>query len=173
MGLGLQALAFAFVMLIGIATLLVSQPIGLGILAALYGFTFLALFGRNLLALLCIPARILSLLKDILLSALLSVTWGFRRWGGNVIHDIMLGISGFPLAGRYRVSLEPKFVGTDFYEFQHLPSEVVRQTLDSRNEEVASWLDALTRLLSDQVIAADDALSILKRIADTTLIHAS
>jgi len=109
------------------------------------------------------------------LSALLNaVTWIFRRWGGSLIHDNLLGVNGFPLAGRCEVSMQPKHIGVDFYEFRELPEAVVRHTLESRNRHVVGFLDALTHLLSERVFAADDALPILARIAnDTTLIHAS
>src|SRR5262249_39659717 len=130
---------------------------------------------RALLAFLCIPARILSFLLNVAFSAVLNgVTWAFRRWGGRVFHDIILGVSGFPLGGKHEVSFEPRFIGTDFYEFRNLPEAVVKQTLESRSKDVVTWLDALTRLLSDQVIVANDALPVLRRIAnDTTLVHAS
>jgi hypothetical protein len=173
---GFQVLAFVTVLLIGVAVaLLVDQTVGVAIISILIAATVLSLFGRDLLAFLCIPARIFSFLINIMLSAVRNlVTWGFRRWGGSVLHDIILGVSGFPLGGKNEVSFEPRFVGTDFYEFRDLPNTVIEQTLESRSKDVVSWLDALTRLLSDQVIAANDALPILSRIAnDTTLIHAS
>jgi hypothetical protein len=176
LALFLQVLVFLTLALVGGAVaLLVNQAAGVAFLAVVVAVMALSFFGRALLAFLCAPARIVSFLVDLVVSALLNgATWTFRRWGGKMVHDMILGVSGFPLRGKQDVSFEPGSVGVDFYEFRKVPEAVITQTLETRSKGVVSWIDALTSLLSGEVIAANDALLILKKIAeDTTLVHAS
>jgi len=176
LALFLQVLVFLTLALVGGAVaLLVNQAAGVAFLAVVVAVMALSFFGRALLAFLCAPARIVSFLVHLVVSALLNgATWTFRRWGGKMVHDMILGVSGFPLRGKQDVSFEPGSVGVDFYEFRKVPEAVITQTLETRSKGVVSWIDALTGLLSGEVIAANDALLILKKIAeDTTLVHAS
>jgi pimeloyl-ACP methyl ester carboxylesterase len=176
LALFLQVLIFLALALVGGAVaLLVNQTAGVTILAAVVALIAVSFFSRAILAFLCVPARIVSFLIDLVVSALLNgATWTFRRWGGRVLRDMILGVSGFPLRGKSDVSFEPGSIGVDFYEFRKVPDTVITPTLETRSKGVVGWLDALTSLLSNEVIAANDALEILKKIAeDTTLVHAS